>query len=574
MKRYLYCVFIISHLVSCSQAKEGIQEYAKPNVILVMTDDQGYGDMSCHGHPFLNTPNIDKLYRESTRLTNFHVDPTCSPTRAALLTGKYSSRTGVWHTLQGRSIMDKDETTIAQVFSQNGYKTGIFGKWHLGDNFPYRPEDRGFQEVLSFGGGGVGQNPDYWRNDYFDDIYIQNGKHKLFKGYSTDTWFENAIQFIENNKDDPFFCYIPTNAPHFWYNVEEKYSEPFRKMGMDDYYARFNGMIVNLDENLGKLLQKVDELGLKDNTIIIFMTDNGQSAWNLPANDKFYYNAGMRGRKTSVYDGGHRVPFFIRWPKGGIEGGKNIDALTAHIDLFPTLIDLCKLRYDQQTDLDGRSLTPLLKDSLNNWPERVLSVHNQRVETPVKWRNFAVMTERWRFINGNELYDIQKDPSQKHNVKDKNPEITKRLRSEYNKWWLHISERFDEYSRIYIGTDEENPAKLTGHDWHSDKPLNTWSQEDIMNRKHGNGFWAIEIAKAGQYEFTLRTYPTEEDTRLNIQNVRIKIGPHDVEKECYPGSSEVKFILNLEPGKTELRSWMRESDGTTFGAPFIYVKRL
>ncbi|MCK4999127.1 MAG: sulfatase-like hydrolase/transferase, partial [Anaerohalosphaera sp.] len=182
-----------------------------PNVILIITDDQGYGDLACHGNKIIKTPNMDSLYAQSTRLTNFHVGPTCAPTRAALMTGRYCNRTGVWHTVMGRSMLRKDETTIANVFTDTGYKTAFFGKWHLGDNYPFRPQDRGFQEVLAHGGGGITQAPDHWNNDYFDDTYFHNGTHKKCTGYCTDVWFENAIKFIEQNKNRPFFCYLATN---------------------------------------------------------------------------------------------------------------------------------------------------------------------------------------------------------------------------------------------------------------------------------------------------------------------------------------------------------------------------
>jgi arylsulfatase A-like enzyme len=202
-----------------------------PNVVLVVTDDQGYGDLGCHGNPILRTPNLDALYRQSVRLTDFHVGPTCAPTRASLMTGRYCNRTGVWHTIMGRSLLRRDEVTMADVFAAGGYRTGIFGKWHLGDNYPFRPQDRGFHEVLVHGGGGVGQTPDTWGNDYFDDTYLHNGTPEKFSGYCTDVWFDGAMRFIEANRDRPFFAYLATNAPHSPYNVSERYSRPLQGQG-------------------------------------------------------------------------------------------------------------------------------------------------------------------------------------------------------------------------------------------------------------------------------------------------------------------------------------------------------
>ena len=299
-----------------------------------------------------------RLYGQSVRLTDFHVGPTCAPTRAALMTGRYCNRTGVWHTVMGRSLLRRDEVTMADVFAAGGYRTGIFGKWHLGDNYPFRPQDRGFQEVLVHGGGGVGQTPDYWGNDYFDDTYWHNGKPEKQAGYCTDVWFDGALRFIEANRDRPFFAYIATNAPHSPFNVAEQYSGPY--MGKSVPNANFYGMIANIDENMGRLLGKLKALGLEENTILIFMTDNGTAA-GFQAGKGF--NAGMRGTKGSEYDGGHRVPCFLRWPAGGLGGGKDVSRLTAHIDLLPTLIELCGLPQPAGVKFDGASLAPLLRDA-------------------------------------------------------------------------------------------------------------------------------------------------------------------------------------------------------------------
>ncbi len=569
-------------LVSCAGGgrESGSKSTAdKPNVIVVITDDQGYGDMSCHGNPYLNTPNIDRLYAQSTRFTDFHVDPTCAPTRSALLTGKYSSRTGVWHTLQGRSIMDLEEVTLAEIFKENGYNTGIIGKWHLGDNFPYRPEDRGFDYVLQFMGATVGQNPDFWRNDYFDDIYYHNGQHEFFHGYHTDVFTRNAIAFLEENHPDktgkPFFCWLAINAPHFWYYVPNTYTLKFRDMGMPDHLARYLGMIVNFDENLGELMESINETELTENTILVFLTDNGQSNYAIPTRgQEFHYNAGMRAQKGSAYEGGHRVPLFFRWPAGKIPEGKDVVKLAGGFDLMPTLIDLCDLEHEKSIDFDGKSLVPLLMEEEPGWEDRTLFVHNQRIEHPVKWRNCAIMTEKFRLINGKKLYNIQSDPGQTQDIATEHPDIVDQLRQAYDDWWTHISERFDDYSRLYIGHPGDNPTYLNCHDWHSEEPLMVWNQEVIRNREHKNGFWAVEVVQDGTYEFTCRTYPKQEDTRLNVVKLKLKIADQEIEMDCDPKTSEVKVKLDLKAGKTKLQTWFYEADGTHFGAPFVYVKKL
>ena len=390
-----------------------------PNVVFVLTDDQGYGDLSCHGNPVVKTPHIDALHATSVRLADYHVGPTCAPTRAGLLTGHYANSTGVWHTIGGRSLLRSNEISMADYFQCSGYATGIFGKWHLGDNTPYRPQDRGFETVVVHGGGGVGQTPDYWGNNYFDDSYWDGERHTRFEGYCTDVWFQNAVNFIERNRQKPFFCYIPTNAPHSPFLVDPLYSDPYLPLTPHQQRANFYGMLANIDENVGGLRRSLAELGLVDNTIFIFMTDNG-SGGGLEVDESQFvingFNAGMRGQKGSEYDGGHRVPFFLHWPAGGISEGRDVDEVTANVDILPTLIDMCRLEKPEGNGFDGRSLVPLLQPEEGKrrvWPDRALVTDSQRLAYPVKWRKSAVMTDRWRLVNGRELFAIKEDPEQR-----------------------------------------------------------------------------------------------------------------------------------------------------------------
>jgi arylsulfatase A-like enzyme len=539
-----------------------------------MTDDQGYGDLACHGNSIIKTPNLDALHAQSTRLTNFHVGPTCSPTRASLMTGRYCNRTGVWHTVMGRSLLRKDEVTMADVFRAGGYKTGIFGKWHLGDNYPFRPQDRGFDEVLIHKGGGIGNTQDYWGNDYFDDTYFRNGSPEKFEGYCTDVWFAEAIKFIEANKNRPFFCYLPTNAPHGPFRVPEKYAEPYMGKGVK---FRFYGMISNIDENMGRLMAKLKDLGIEDNTILIFMTDNGSSGGYL------VYNAAMRGAKGSEYDGGHRVPFFIRWPGGRINAAVDIDRVTAHIDILPTMIELCELQAPEGVKFDGASLVPLLTGDDKAWPQRTLITDSQRINYPIKWRKSAVMTDRWRLVNGAELYDMTADPAQKNNVADKHPELVASLRDEYEDWWTDTSKRFLEYCEIIIGADEENPSVLTSHDWHSHGP---WNQAQVLQGQKENSFWAVEVARDGEYEIALRRWPEHvnapitaaipEGEAIPITKARLKIADVDQTQPVLENATAVKFKVRLKAGKTRLQTWFidQEDESESLGAYYVYVKRL
>jgi len=548
-----------------------------PNVVLVITDDQGYGDLRCHGNEVIRTPNLDALYEQSVRLTDFHVSPTCAPTRSALMTGRSCNRTGVWHTIMGRSLLRRDEVTMADVFAATGYRTGIFGKWHLGDNYPFRPQDRGFHEVFVHGGGGVGQTPDYWGNDYFDDTYRHNDAVKKYAGYCTDIWFDGALRFIEANRNRPFFAYLTTNAPHGPYNVAEEYSDLYKGRNVPN--ANFYGMITNIDENMGRLLGKLDDLGLQDNTILIFMTDNGTAAGFRGGKG---FNADMRGTKGSEYDGGHRVPCFVRWPAGGLGGGRNAHRLTAHVDLLPTLIDLCGLQEPADVEFDGTSIVPLLEGDDAGWPDRILVTDSQRIEHPEKWRKSAVMTDRWRLINGKELYDMSRDPGQKNDVADEYPETVRKLRQAYEKWWQSVSERFDEYCEIVLGSDRENPARLTCHDWHG-KAV-PWNQGHIRNGLKANGFWAVDVAQAGEYEFSLRRWPAEVDAPINAaipggkaiqaQRARLQIAAVDVAEPIAEQAKEVTFKVSLPAGKTTLRTYFTAADGSARGAYFVYVRRV
>jgi arylsulfatase A-like enzyme len=555
----------------------------RPNVILVITDDQGYGDVAAHGNTMIQTPHLDRLHAESVRLTNFHVDPTCSPTRSALMSGRYSTRTGVWHTIMGRSLMSAGELTLAEVFQAGGYRTGMFGKWHLGDNFHCRPQDQGFDEAFYHGGGGVGQGPDYWGNNYFDDTYFRSGKPEKVTGYCTDVWFQNALDFIEENKERPFFAYLSTNAPHGPYLVADEYWKPYAEKGVPDAMAHFYGMITNIDENMGKLMDKLQAWGLEGNTVLIFMTDNGSAAgWRGGRRGKVKetgtwsgFNAGMRAGKGSEYDGGHRVPFFVRWPKGKIGGGRDVDQLTAHIDVLPTLVELCGLEKPDGPKLDGTSLVALLRGDSQALRDRTLFVHSQRIPYPEKWRKCAVMTQRWRLVNGAELYDIKADSGQQNDVAAAHPEVVEKLRAAYEGWWKSLSVVFDDFVYIGIGSEAEPVTRLMSHDWHPPSQKESpWSQGAVRSGLMGNGFWAVEVMRPGKYEFELRRWPREAEGPIEATHARLKIGDVDLDQRLKPDAISTTFTVDLTPGKTRLQAWLTTPEGKTRGAYYVYIRRV
>ena len=480
---------------------------------------------------------------------------------------------------------------MADIFRENGYQTGMFGKWHLGDNYPFRPHDRGFEEALYHGGGGISQTPDYWGNDYFDDTFFRNGVEEQFEGYCTDVWFDQAMNFIERNKDRPFFCYLPTNAPHGPFRVPSSYSERYRGK-VPEERGNFYGMITNIDENMARLRNHLKTLGIENNTILIFMTDNGSAAGCSLDSDQYVtdgFNAGMRGRKGSEYEGGHRVPFFLHWPAGGFAEAWDINLLAANIDLLPTLIDLCGLEGPSEDCFHGTSLTPIFISEAASWQDRVIVTDSQRVEHPIKWKQSATMTQRWRLINGVELYDISKDPEQRHDVAAYHPDVVDELRRHYEAWWELVSPRFDEDCPIVLGTAQEKTPVLTTHDWHGEQ--HAWNQGQIRQGLGCNGYWAIEIAEDGEYAFELRRWPKEEDKpitagipgepinlynggkALDLKTARIRVGDQEQTQAIAPDAKGVTFTFALNAGETQLQTYLTDDDGFSVGAYYIYVTR-
>jgi len=560
-----------------------------------MTDDQGYGDLACLGNPHLETPAIDALYNESTRFSDYHVSPTCSPTRGALLSGHYTNRAGPWHTIMGRSMLRLEATTMGEVFEDGGYATGMFGKWHLGDAYPYRAEDRGFQDVVRHAGGGVGQTPDFWDNSYFDDTYFRNGVPEKFEGFCTDVFFREAVRFIGESieADKPFFTYIAPNAPHLPYHCPEEYWEKYKGKGLKPEEEIFYGMIDNIDDNVGALRAYLEEKGVTENTIFIFMTDNGT------ATGQDVYNAGMRGKKGTPYEGGHRVPFFMHWPAGKLDTPRDIDTLTAHIDVLPTLMDLCGLEIPMDYSFDGRSLSPLIYGNPTPWVERAIITDSQRVVDPVKWKDSSTMSQRWRLVNGKELYDIVADPSQKKDVASKNPDVVASLRAEYDKWWASISPGFAKEERLRIGCDEENPVLLNAHDWITEAPVSPWNQGHIRRGAKIHGYWAIDVEQAGTYDVELRRYPPEVSRAINAEikpgapvpglesyrspagrsigakSAILYVGDYYEEKTVGANDEGIHFSLDLKEGPTKFRATFKTGPAheDVVGAYYAVVKR-
>ena len=427
---------------------------SRPNIILVMTDDQGMGDLSCMGNEVLRTPNLDRFYAMATRLTDFHVSPTCAPTRSAIFSGRHEFRNGVTHTIKERERMALSTTTFPQLLRKAGYETGIFGKWHLGDEDAYQPYRRGFSETFIHGAGGIGQSypsscADFPPNRkkegrYFDNAILHNDTIVQTKGFCTDVFFQAALGWIrkQHESDTPFFAYIAPNAPHGPMIAPEKYKQRFAEMGWDANTQGRYGMIENIDDNFGLLMEKLDEWNLWENTLVIFLTDNGQAGRGGKRHGKQtpIFTAGFKSGKGSPHEGGTHVPSFWRW-KGKLGEAVDIPALTAHIDLYQTFCQLAGVEIpDGIQQIDGRTLLPLLENPQTDWPDRHLFVHCGRWDKGAdphdsKFNGCAVRTQRWRFVNNQELYDIAADPYEKENVADRHPDVVAGLRKAYDRWW-------------------------------------------------------------------------------------------------------------------------------------------
>lgn len=562
---------------------------APPNIVFIITDDQGYGDLAAHGNPAVETPHLDRLRAQSLTLTDYHVAPTCSPSRASLLTGQWSNRTGVWHTIGSRSILSGQKTSIATLLKQAGYATGLFGKWHLGDHFPSRPQDHGFQEVYAHLGGGVGQTPDAWDNGYFNDTYQHNGREVISEGFCTDVFFQQATRWISQcaQQKKPFFAYISTNAPHTPLHCPQKYLDLYPDLS--PHLAAFYGMISNIDERTGDLRQFLDQHGLTENTLFIFTTDNGT------AGDRNFYNAGMSGGKGSALEGGHRVPFFLHWPKGGFSQLRPVDSLTHAVDVLPTLLDLCSVKPPEGLQLDGVNFLNLPPES-----DRILITDSQRLQQPVKWRRTAVMQRKWRLIDGKQLFHLTQDPLQKENLASRFPEKVAELTRFYEQWWEELSPGFAQEARIPIGPAQNSPLSLTAHDWIQDHEP-AWNQRQIRAALAGSGgYWALQVLQPGSYQIELRRWPASLDHPINASlasgppvtgpepafrtrfGEALSVGKATVTlngrslpaASVNPTDRAVTFTTTLEEGPLDLKATFISPDGQTkTGAYYVTLKK-
>jgi arylsulfatase A-like enzyme len=557
----------------------------KPNIILVVGDNLGYGDFGFSGNKKVKTPHIDKFAREGIQFDRFYTNPMCAPTRASIMTGRYPYRTGIIHTSRGGAKMHGDEITVAEYLNDAGYATGLFGKWHLGDNYPMRPQDQGFSETLWFKSGRIGQVPDY-PNTYFNPMLYQNGEKVQTDGYCSDVFTDATIEFIEKQTTSkkPFFVYLPYNAAHRANRdvvgelVDEKYSDPYKKMGCSDETADVYGMATNIDENFGRLIEKLDELDLRNNTILIFTTEDG------PGQE---YNAGLRSGEGdelsgcdagAVYDGDIRVPFIIRWPDR-LKAGRRIEQIASHIDILPTLLDAAGQKMPEQPVIDGKSLLPLLDGEEQSWKDRMLFVQCHRGLDPQRYQNCAVITQDFKMVGYPntfnerylqisllnpylELYDLQNDPGETSNIAEKQPETLRFLKMAYDRWFDDVkSTRNFEPGLIHIGSGFENPTHLCRY------------QDASYYNEEPTG-WPVVVEEGGKYEIEINRAAPEGKGSLFL-----KIDDEQVSVPLNEGENKAVFFL--PKGKFKLNIWFQE-EGLLFHKPRsiedpvgdVFVKRI
>ena len=555
----------------------------RPNVILMMTDDQGIGDFGVSGNTLIETPNIDALALNSGSLTTFYVSPVCSPTRASLMTGRYNQRTRCIDTWLGRSMLDPDEFTLAEALRSAGYRTGLFGKWHLGDCYPMRPQDQGFDKVLMHRGGGLAQPSEPLENKrrYTDPIlFDENGEAVKTKGFCTDVYFDAALDFIADGSGKPFFVYLPTNAPHGpYHDVPEELRRHYmtkdltvlqtnppkgpRRAQVQDQLARIAAMITNEDQNIGRLMAHMKENSLLDNTMVIRMNDNGPNTMR--------YVGKMRGMKSNVHEGGVRSPFWLHWP-ARIRPGTKVDTLTAHIDVMPTILEACGAKAGPHA-LDGRSFLGLFTaPETMNWPDRQIVIQSHRGTSARRYHHFMLRDGHWKLLHASgfgkesftgepefELYDLKDDPEERRNLATQRPEVLARLKKDYEAWFADVSStRPNNYAppRVIVGTKRENPTTLTRQDWLGA----TW-------REGAMGYWVVDVARPVTAQIEIIFHPNvitgEEAT------IALKVGEQALLQSSRAGSIQFDGV-KLPDGEVRLEAVRREN-GHEVGAYQLIV---
>lgn len=565
------------------------QKMQQPNVIVILTDDQGYGDFSSNGNPVLETPELDKFSSASIRFSDFHVAPLCTPSRGQLMSGLDALHNKAATVGTGRDMMRRDIITMPEVFKENGYRTGIFGKWHLGDNYPDRPMDRGFEKCIWFKGWGLLSEAEY-DNDYYQTRYLDSLKTVQSKKYCTDLWFDEAMKWMGQMKDEkqPFFVYLPTNSPHGPFYALKKDYEYYKDKVKDSSAAAFFGMIKNIDKNIGRLEKWLTENNLKQNTLIIVMNDNGGTG------GVKVYNAGMRGKKGDNYEGGHRAACFIQWPNGNLGAPRTITYTSEIQDLLPTFIDLLNLKVAPEHQFDGKSLKKLLLNpSVKSESDRMFVVQYGGAVKPTKYYS-CVVWNSWRLVGNDELYDISKDPGQEENVAAQFPDVLRKMLTFYNNWWKKVEPGINDFVPLVVGSEKENPVILTSDFWADSAYVNTqWKVAQAAGEKEG-GVWNLDVQKSGTYEISLSRWPFHLERKMTLRGPEYAVGgtklregkalpvasgslsindSEPVVHHSAPDGNRIDYKMNLKKGHAKLQAWLNDPEGKPLtGAYYVRVK--
>jgi uncharacterized sulfatase len=540
-----------------------------PNVVLAIVDDLAYGDLSCLGNPYTRTVSLDALHEQSVRLTHYCSGPLCTPARGALLTGRHPFRTRAIDTYLGRSNVDPSEVTLARLLRDSGYRTGLFGKWHLGDTRPSDPNSMGFEEALYHTGGGLRQPGNHGLNSYFDPDLLYNGRRVPSRGYCTDIFTEAACDFIRSAQE-PFFCYLAFNAVHTPLEIVEHWADPFRQQGLPEVWCRLYGMLQNLDENMGRVTATLEEAGLRENTVVIFTADHGPCG-SARHEGRTRFNAGLRGTKGSFYEGGVRVPCFWSWPSRWRARDEHL--LSNPVDALPTLARMCGASLPQDRKIDGADLTQVLagEESEPALKERSICLQWHRGARPVKGLNAVCIGPRYKWYSQEpgrvELYDLHDDPREEHDIAAAEQALVSEMGATYDAWFEDVcgerellNPKREPGVPILVPVSEDETTILTWQDWVPYSGDEGWSAVNP-------GYWLVTVSEKARYRIIVELGADAPAAPLHFQFGPVEHGIPPIKKV-----DALCFELELPAATAQLHCCF-EQDGKRKGVQTVSISR-
>jgi arylsulfatase/arylsulfatase A len=583
-------IYIAVSLFVLTGATQALRAASPPNVLIFLADDLGYGDLSCHGNPHVQTPELDRFAGDGVEMEHFYVAPACAPTRAGLMTGRYHYRTKVLD-VGKTSSMSPDEITLAEILRAEGYATGMFGKWHLGDHEPCRPMDQGFDKaVWHFGTNIYDDFPP--GNSYYDPVLFDNAALRKFSGYCMDVYTDEAIRFMESSVSSgkPFFVYLPTTLAHVPLDIRESEIQPFLVKGIPLATAKVYGMIKRIDRSFGRLIAALEEQGARDNTIVMFFSDNGPNAVS-----RFRFQAGLKGQKGFLYEGGVKVPFLLQWPSGKLVPGK-AGRFGSYIDILPTVLDVAGIDAPVGCRIDGRSLMPLFKGNESDWPDRDLFIqwHYVGENKPKKFERFMMRNDRFKLVsetltarnqsrlrdhyrwceeNGYEdyqlskeiryeLYEIGKDPGERVNLAAQHPEVLKDMVSRYQMWYDDVlNTRGVEAVPVQFDPGRGEPLVLISNWWA--REAMSW---DVAVQSAADCRVKLVWGNASQPELRKKHIQGNSSmrpmTKVAVpETANLMLGDQLHTRQISGPEGKVDFgVIPIPLGKTRIQSWINTKD--------------